>query len=125
MLARHCSVTARITSLPCTASMPTTVSPAAGRANLRPLRLPNVRLKHADGSLGLSVVAPFDSIVLAAAATQVPAALVDQLAPGGRMVLPVGSKDQIMLLIERSASGVVKETKLDAVRFVPLLPGTE
>ncbi|MDQ8022166.1 MAG: protein-L-isoaspartate(D-aspartate) O-methyltransferase [Moraxellaceae bacterium] len=95
------------------------------RANLRPLRLPNVRLKHADGSLGLAAVAPFDSIILAAAATRVPQALIDQLAVGGRMALPLGTTDQIILLVERLANGSLKETRLDAVRFVPLLPGTE
>ncbi|WP_217423314.1 protein-L-isoaspartate(D-aspartate) O-methyltransferase [Uliginosibacterium aquaticum] len=97
------------------------------RANLRPLRLPNVRLKHGDGNLGLPEVAPFDSIILAAAATTTPRVLVEQLAPGGRMVFPLGQAgaDQIMVLIERQANGGLKETKLDAVRFVPLLAGTE
>ncbi|WP_018607851.1 protein-L-isoaspartate(D-aspartate) O-methyltransferase [Uliginosibacterium gangwonense] len=97
------------------------------RGNLRPLRLPNVRLKHADGSIGLLEVAPFDSIILAAAATATPKALVDQLAPGGRMVLPLGRAggDQIIVLLERQSNGSIKETRLDAVRFVPLLPGTE
>lgn len=95
------------------------------RGNLRPLRLPNVRLKHADGSHGLPEVAPFDSIIVAAAAAAVPKALVDQLAIGGRMVLPMGGAEQVILLIERSAGGSLKETRLDAVRFVPLLHGTE
>lgn len=97
------------------------------RANLRPLRLPNVRLKHGDGSLGIPEVAPFDSIILAAAATTTPRSLVDQLAPGGRMVFPLGqaSSDQVMVMIERSMTGSFKETRLDPVRFVPLLPGTE
>ncbi|MFT3733906.1 MAG: protein-L-isoaspartate(D-aspartate) O-methyltransferase [Rhodocyclaceae bacterium] len=95
------------------------------RANLRPLRLPNVRLKHGDGNLGLPEVAPFDSIILAAAAESVPVKLREQLAPGGRMVMPLGSTQQIILLIERTAGGTFKESRLDAVRFVPLLPGTE
>lgn len=97
------------------------------RANLRPLRLPNVRLKHGDGNLGLPEVAPFDSIILAAAATATPRALVEQLAPGGRMVFPLGQAagEQVMVLIERSAGGALKEMRLDAVRFVPLLPGIE
>lgn len=97
------------------------------RANLRPLRLPNVRLKHADGSLGLPEVAPFDSIILAAATPTVPRALLEQLAPGGRMVLPLTlpSGVQVISLIERGANGTFKETRLDAVRFVPLLSGTE
>jgi len=95
------------------------------RSNLRPLRLPNVRLKHGDGNLGLPEAAPFDSIVLAAAASSVPKALLEQLVPGGRMVLPVGTTNQIMLMIEHSPTGGFKETRLDGVRFVPLLPGTE
>ncbi|MDQ7990565.1 MAG: protein-L-isoaspartate(D-aspartate) O-methyltransferase [Candidatus Dactylopiibacterium sp.] len=97
------------------------------RANLRPLRLPNVRLKHADGNLGLPEVAPFDSIILAAAAPSTPKALQEQLAVGGRMVFPlsVAAGEQILVLIERLANGGFKESRLDSVRFVPLLPGTE
>lgn len=95
------------------------------RANLRPLKIPNVRLKHGDGSLGLPDIAPFDTIILAAAGATVPPALLKQLAPGGRMVMPLGSAHQVILLIEHSLTGGFKETRLDAVRFVPLLPGTE
>ncbi|MFA9438561.1 protein-L-isoaspartate(D-aspartate) O-methyltransferase [Uliginosibacterium sp. sgz301328] len=98
---------------------------AKARENLRPLRLPNVRLKHADGSVGLPEVAPFDSIILAAASASVPHALLQQLAPGGRLVMPLGNADQVILLVEKNANGTVRETRLDAVRFVPLLPGTE
>jgi protein-L-isoaspartate(D-aspartate) O-methyltransferase len=94
------------------------------KRNLRPLRLPNVRLKHADGTLGLPEAAPFDTIVLAAAAASVPAALLDQLATGGRMLLPLGGRDQRLLLIEHGARGRT-ETHFDAVRFVPLLTGVE
>ena len=64
------------------------------RANLRPLRLPNVRLKLADGNLGLPEAAPFDSIIVAAAAIGLPPALKTQLAPGGRLIVPVGGADQ-------------------------------
>jgi protein-L-isoaspartate(D-aspartate) O-methyltransferase len=95
------------------------------RANLRPLKIPNVRLKHGDGNLGLPAAAPFDTIILAAAAAAVPPALRAQLAPGGRMVMPLGSSNQVILLIEHALTGGFKETRLDAVRFVPLLPGTE
>ena len=94
------------------------------RANLRHLRLPNVRLKHADGSLGLAEAAPFDTIILAAAAARVPQALLGQLAVGGRMILPLGGEDQALCLIERSARGF-SETRLESVRFVPLLAGVE
>jgi len=94
------------------------------RANLRPLRLPNVRLKLADGSLGLSEAAPFDSIIVAAAAIGVPPALKEQLAPGGRLIVPVGGAEQRLLLIERQGN-VFRESWYEAVRFVPLLGGTE
>lgn len=94
------------------------------RANLRHLRLPNVRLKHADGNLGLADAAPFDTIILAAAAGRVPQALLGQLAVGGRMILPLGGAEQSLCLIERSPRGYT-ETRLDAVRFVPLVAGVE
>ena len=94
------------------------------RANLRPLRLPNVRLKLADGSLGLPEAAPFDSIIVAAAAIGVPPALKEQLAPGGRLIVPVGGADQRLVLIERQGN-VFRESGYEAVRFVPLLGGTE
>jgi protein-L-isoaspartate(D-aspartate) O-methyltransferase len=94
------------------------------KRNLRPLRLPNVRLKHADGMVGLLAEAPFDTIIVAAAASAVPEALLEQLAEGGRLVIPVGSADQALRLIERQPQHYV-ETQLDAVRFVPLLPGVE
>lgn len=94
------------------------------RANLRHLRLPNVRLKHADGSQGLADAAPFDTIILAAAALRVPEALLGQLAVGGRMILPLGGAEQALCLIERDPRGF-SETRLDPVRFVPLMSGVE
>ncbi|RTL26534.1 MAG: protein-L-isoaspartate(D-aspartate) O-methyltransferase [Rhodocyclaceae bacterium] len=94
------------------------------RNNLRYLRRPNLRLKHADGSVGLKEAAPYDTVIVAAAAPKVPPALVEQLAEGGRLILPVGSGEQVLVLIERTARGI-RETRLSAVRFVPLLPGTE
>jgi protein-L-isoaspartate(D-aspartate) O-methyltransferase len=95
---------------------------AKARANLRGLRLANLRLKHCDGNLGLPEAAPFDSIIVAAAAPQVPKALLQQLAPGGRLILPLGTSEQVLRLIERTRSGY-SETNLSAVRFVPMLMG--
>jgi len=89
---------------------------------LRELRLRNVRMKHADGREGLPEAAPFDAIVMAAAAPEAPQALIDQLAPGGRLILPVGGDRQRLCLIERSAQGMV-ESKLEEVHFVPLRAG--
>jgi protein-L-isoaspartate(D-aspartate) O-methyltransferase len=99
---------------------------ARARENIKQLRLTNLRLKHADGNWGLPEAAPFDTIILAAAASQVPAKLLDQLAPGGRLILPLGNSggDQVLSLIERGPEGFI-ENRFDAVRFVPLLPGVE
>jgi len=94
------------------------------KANMRQLQQFNVRLKHADGQLGLPEAGPFDSIIVAAAGIQVPPALLQQLALGGRLVLPVGTSEQYLSFIERTPQGFV-ETRLDAVRFVPLLAGTQ
>jgi protein-L-isoaspartate(D-aspartate) O-methyltransferase len=94
------------------------------RGNLRPLRLSNLRLVHADGSMGLPEAAPFDGIIVAAAASGIPDALLQQLAQGGRMIVPVGSGDQALCLVERTATGLT-EKWLDAVRFVPLRGGKQ
>ena len=92
------------------------------RSNLRPLRLSNLRLVHGDGYRGLPEVAPFDAIVVAAAAPEVPRALREQLARGGRLVIPVGTDDQELRVVERTAGGY-RETRLEAARFVPLRVG--
>ena len=94
------------------------------RKNLLALRLANLRLAHGDGYAGLEQAAPFHSIVVAAAAPRIPEALVQQLAAGGRMILPLAasSGEQRLALIERSARGF-KESELDPVRFVPMEAG--
>ncbi len=94
------------------------------KANMRVLQQFNVRLKHADGHFGLPEAGPFDSIIVAAAGAQVPPALFEQLAMGGRMVLPIGTSEQYLSFIERTSQGYL-ETRLDAVRFVPLLAGMQ
>jgi protein-L-isoaspartate(D-aspartate) O-methyltransferase len=94
------------------------------RGNLIGLRLANLRLAYADGGEGLPAAAPFDAIVAAAAARQVPEALRSQLSPGGRMILPLhgANGSQRLVLIERSARAF-RESELDAVHFVPFQAG--
>src|SRR6185503_5676591 len=88
------------------------------RANLRPMRLANLRLAHGDGAAGIPQAAPFDGIVIAAASLRIPDALLQQLAVGGRLVAPVGGDDQKLVLVERTATGFA-ERRLEAVKFVP------
>lgn len=91
---------------------------------LRALKLRNVRLHHGDGNLGWPAYAPFDGVLItAAAAGAVPGALVDQLAPGGRLVLPLerGGR-QLLLRLTRTRTGV-REEVLEPVTFVPLVAG--
>jgi protein-L-isoaspartate(D-aspartate) O-methyltransferase len=92
------------------------------RRSLRELRMTNVRLKHADGTLGFRDGAPYDLIVMAAAATAIPQELTDQLAAGGRLVMPIGTREQRLLLVERTERGLT-QSLLEEVNFVPLLPG--
>lgn len=92
------------------------------RINLRDLFIRNVKVKHGDGHQGWPDAAPFDGIIIAAAATHVPASLVEQLAVGGRLVMPLGPRDQQLTLIQRDADGV-RQTILEAVNFVPMVPG--
>ena len=94
------------------------------RANLLGLRLANLRLVHGDGYAGLEKAAPFQSIVVAAAAPRVPEALLQQLAPSGRMILPLKANggSQRLVLFERSGRSFL-ESELDPVRFVPMEAG--
>lgn len=100
------------------------VAPLLSRARvrLREIRRNNVRVKHADGQHGLEQVAPFDAIVMAAAAAQVPEALTAQLATGGRLVMPIGINQQRLVAVTRTESELVEEM-LDEVNFVPMLAG--
>lgn len=93
------------------------------RSHLRTLKCTNVKLDHADGSIGLNAYAPFQGIIVTAAASHIPEELLAQLAIGGRMVIPVGTTAQTLYLIERTATEY-KQTKLETVKFVPLLGGT-
>ena len=92
------------------------------RRNLRDLRIYNVRFKHVDGHDGYPEAAPYDGILITAAASHIPPALKSQLAVGGRMVIPVGIEDQWLYVVDRTETGF-SEQKREAVRFVPLVPG--
>jgi protein-L-isoaspartate(D-aspartate) O-methyltransferase len=93
------------------------------KKNLRSLRIANLRLHYGDGMLGLPQVAPFDGIILAAAGMQIPEALLQQLAIGGRLIAPVGEKQQVLQLIERTGNAEWTKTVLEECYFVPLCPG--
>ncbi len=97
------------------------VEPA--RRILLELGYSNIAFQDGDGSKGWpDADAEFDAIIGSAAASKVPESLVAQLAPGGRMILPVGVRNQKLLLIQRSDDGeLLRETELLAVRFVPML----
>lgn len=88
------------------------------------LRLHNITTHRGDGSLGWPAQAPFERIIVTAAAAEVPGQLVDQLATGGIMVLPIGqrSREQVLLRLRREEAGIVEES-LGPVRFVPLVGG--
>jgi protein-L-isoaspartate(D-aspartate) O-methyltransferase len=89
---------------------------------LRRLGFENVTTRLGDGYFGWEEHAPFDSIIVTAAATHVPPPLIEQLKPGGRMVIPVGGRfrTQWLLLIEKDDDGSIKTRQVAPVRFVPL-----
>lgn len=92
------------------------------RVRLRELGIRNIKLRHGDGHLGLKDNGSFDAIVLAAAATHIPEALAAQLLEGGRLVLPLGTRVQRLVLVERGRDGF-SQSVLDDVNFVPLIAG--
>ncbi len=93
--------------------------------DLAALGYANVTTRLGDGYYGWEDKAPFDAIIVTAAASHVPPPLVDQLKPGGRMVIPVGSSfmTQLLLLIEKTPAGETITRQIAAVRFVPLTGG--
>jgi len=102
--------------------------PSLGREaaqRLRTLGYANVEVRIGDGYAGWPEKSPFDGIVVTAAAPRVPQALVEQLKPGGRLVIPVGSSHgvQELLVLTKRADGGVDERRVLPVRFVPLVPG--
>jgi protein-L-isoaspartate(D-aspartate) O-methyltransferase len=92
----------------------------AARARLAELGVSNVTLRAEDGSGGWPEEAPFDAILVTAAAPGVPEALVEQLGEGGRLVIPIGSGDQELVRVTRGRDGLARE-RLLPVRFVPLV----
>ncbi|NLG60929.1 MAG: protein-L-isoaspartate(D-aspartate) O-methyltransferase [Candidatus Cloacimonetes bacterium] len=92
------------------------------RAALDALRISNVALLVGDGTIGWTRYAPYDAILVAAAAPSVPAALVDQLAPGGRMLIPLGDRaEQQLTLVRKREDGSIEQEEITACTFVPLL----
>ena len=89
------------------------------------LGLRNIYSREGDGYLGWPEKAPFDRIILTAAPPEVPKALTNQLAPGGKLVAPVGVSDQELLLIEKRPDGSLKSHVSIAVRFVPMVKAHE
>lgn len=97
----------------------------AARERLKRLGYETVQVRHGDGHFGWEEEAPFDAIVVTAAAGYIPPALVAQLKPGGRMIIPVGSiyGVQNLILVEKDARNGTRTRNLLPVRFVPLLSG--
>ncbi len=96
------------------------------RQILSALKIRNVRFRHADGGWGWAQHAPYDGILVTAAPAEVPPALLEQLAVGGRMVIPVGgqSSQELLLITRRNAAHCAREV-LDRVSFVPLVGGLD
>jgi protein-L-isoaspartate(D-aspartate) O-methyltransferase len=94
-------------------------------ARLKAMGYANVEVRIGDGYRGWPEKAPFDGVVVTAAAPKVPQALIDQLKPGGRMVIPVGGEGglQFLKLLVKRNDGGVDEKQILPVRFVPLVPG--
>ena len=92
------------------------------RRQLRELRVRNVRLRHGDGLDGWPSEAPFDLILAAAAPEHIPSGLLEQLALGGRLIMPVGGRRQQLTMVTASTEGYVEEV-IEEVNFVPMVRG--
>jgi protein-L-isoaspartate(D-aspartate) O-methyltransferase len=97
----------------------------AARDRLARLGYHGVTVRHGDGHFGWPEQAPFDAVIVTAAAGYIPPALVEQLKPGGRMIIPVGSVQgvQYLILVEKAGGGEVTTRTLIPVQFVPMLEG--
>lgn len=93
------------------------------KTNLRPMRIANIRLHYGDGMLGLPQAAPFDGIILAAAGLEIPQALLEQLTIGGRLIGPVGTRHQMLQLVQRTGQREWQTSILEPCHFVPLHQG--
>lgn len=93
------------------------------RATLNRLGYGKIQLRHGDGYYGWAEEAPFDGIIVTCAAGEIPPPLVEQLAAGGRMLIPVGKRfgTQYLILVQKNLDGSVSSKNLMAVRFVPLV----
>lgn len=92
---------------------------AHARSTLDALGYKNIQIRCADGYLGWPEAAPFDRIIVTAAPDHIPQPLIDQLKPGGKMIIPVGRMDQELVLLEKSDRGISRRTTIP-VRFVPM-----
>lgn len=92
------------------------------KRRLRKLDIYNISTKHGDGWQGWPAKAPFDAIIVTAAAATLPQALMEQLADGGRLVIPVGETEQQLMLVVREGEQFTTEV-IEMVRFVPLVAG--
>lgn len=93
------------------------------RQRLSALKLYNFMLKHSDGEMGWLEKAPFDGIIVTAAPLAVPQELLQQLMPGGRLVVPVGGEKQELQLITQAELGVFNIEVIESAKFVPLVSG--
>jgi protein-L-isoaspartate(D-aspartate) O-methyltransferase len=85
----------------------------------------NITVRQGDGYKGWPEKAPFDRIILTAAPPELPQALIDQLAPGGRLVAPVGRAYQELVVIDKTEDGKLRRRRSIPVRFVPMVPGKD
>ncbi len=92
------------------------------KAVLKDIDIRNVVFRHADGNWGWPQYGPYDAILVAAAPAEVPSELLNQLADGGRLVIPVGEQEQFLTLVTREGDHFIRQ-QVEPVRFVPLLSG--